>query len=345
MTLDIKRILVPLDFSTNSELALDYARAMAQRFGAELHLVHVCEVPALVAAPADTYAMAYAEWSECLADDAERQLVALQKRLPEVRTSSEVVFGNPAKCIVTAANVKRSDLIVMGTHGRGPIMHMLMGNVAERVVRAAPCPVLTVREPRKAAGEVQKTSAVVTAMCARGVLMLAVLLLPLQARAQGTELAQLVPGGELFRTYCTACHGASARGNGPLASSMTRKPADLTEIANRNGGSYPSDLVFRVIDGRKPVRGHGGANMPRRCVRALPGWWRCRDSAADDPGVGGVSRIAAGEAGALRMLFRADTGEQHHSGYGVAEAQDDPEGNLVGGGAVARAHGDQRAYD
>jgi universal stress protein A len=175
MAIDIKNILVPLDFSANSELALDYARATAQRFGAALHLLHVCEVPALVAAPADSYAMAYAEWSECLADDAERQLVGVQKRLPEVRTSTEVVFGNPAKCIVTAANVKRCDLIVMGTHGRGPIMHMLIGNVAERVVRAAPCPVVTVRERREAIREVEKTSAAVTAMYARGVLMLAVL--------------------------------------------------------------------------------------------------------------------------------------------------------------------------
>jgi nucleotide-binding universal stress UspA family protein len=172
MTLDIKKILVPLDFSASSELALDYARAVAQRFGAALHLVHVCEVPALVAAPADTYAMSYTEWSQSLADEAQRQLVDLQKRLTEVRTSTEVLFGNPARCIVTAANVERSDLIVMGTHGHGPIMHMLMGNVAERVVRAAPCPVLTVRLPREALREVERQSAEVTAMFARGVLML-----------------------------------------------------------------------------------------------------------------------------------------------------------------------------
>ena len=55
---------------------------------------------------------------------------------------------------------------------------------------------------------------------------------------------------------------ASARGDGPLATSMTRKPADLTEIAKRNGGVYPSELVFRTIDGKRPVRGHGGPDMP-----------------------------------------------------------------------------------
>lgn len=51
-------------------------------------------------------------------------------------------------------------------------------------------------------------------------------------------------------------------GDGPLASSMRRKPANLTQIAKRNGGQYPSELVYRVIDGRQPVRGHGGPDMP-----------------------------------------------------------------------------------
>jgi nucleotide-binding universal stress UspA family protein/mono/diheme cytochrome c family protein len=262
MTLDIKRILVPLDFSANSELALDYARAMAQRFGAALHLVHVCETPALIAAPADTDAMSLTEWSQSRADEAERQLADWQKRLPDVRTSTEVLFGNPARCIAMAANVERSDLIVMGTHGHGPIMHVLMGNVAERVVRTAPCPVLTVRELRETVREVEKKWAAVTAMCAVGAVMLAVLLLPAPARAQGAEMTQWLPGSELFRTYCASCHGPAARGDGPVASAMSRKPADLTEIAKRNGGQFPAEIVFRTIDGKRPVRGHGGPDMP-----------------------------------------------------------------------------------
>ena len=69
-------------------------------------------------------------------------------------------------------------------------------------------------------------------------------------------------GADLFRTYCAACHGTSARGDGPLADSMRRRPANLTEIAKRHGGSFPADLVFRTIDGRQPVRGHGGPDMP-----------------------------------------------------------------------------------
>ena len=73
---------------------------------------------------------------------------------------------------------------------------------------------------------------------------------------------QSTPGAEVFRTYCATCHGTSARGDGPLASSMKKKPANLTEIAKRNGGLFPSDLVFRTIDGRQPVHGHGGPDMP-----------------------------------------------------------------------------------
>jgi mono/diheme cytochrome c family protein len=69
-------------------------------------------------------------------------------------------------------------------------------------------------------------------------------------------------GDYLFRTYCASCHGTSARGDGPLAESMRKRPADLTEIARRNQGVFPRDQVFRIIDGRQSVKGHGGANMP-----------------------------------------------------------------------------------
>ena len=83
--------------------------------------------------------------------------------------------------------------------------------------------------------------------------------------AQASEPAQITqttPGGAVFQMYCAGCHGTAARGDGPLARAMTRKPANLTEIARRNGGQFPSDLVFRTIDGRHPVRGHGGPDMP-----------------------------------------------------------------------------------
>lgn len=263
MTLDIKRILVPTDFSANSERALDYANTLARRFGAAIHLLHVCEVPAMVTGSMDAYAIAYTDWSQRLGDEAERELTRLQPKLSGVPVSTEVLFGNPARCIVTAADTNAADLIVMGTHGHGPVMHLMMGNVAERVVRMAPCPVMTVRERRELVAEHEKETEVPRRMSTLASIGVASLMLLLPGGAFAQEpLKQNVPGGELFRTYCATCHGPTARGDGPLASSMARKPADLTEIAKRNGGQFPPELVFRTIDGRKPIRGHGGPDMP-----------------------------------------------------------------------------------
>lgn len=78
-------------------------------------------------------------------------------------------------------------------------------------------------------------------------------------------LAQSVTSGggqSTFELYCASCHGKSAKGDGPLASSMSRRPADLTLIAQRSGGTFDPDQVARIIDGRNPVRGHGGGEMP-----------------------------------------------------------------------------------
>jgi mono/diheme cytochrome c family protein len=69
-------------------------------------------------------------------------------------------------------------------------------------------------------------------------------------------------GHYVFKTYCASCHGASAQGDGPLANSMRRRPSNLTEITKRNKGNYPADLVYRIIDGRQKVGGHGGPDMP-----------------------------------------------------------------------------------
>jgi len=73
---------------------------------------------------------------------------------------------------------------------------------------------------------------------------------------------QSYSGSELFKTYCAACHGTSAHGDGPLAANMNKPPPDLTQFAARNGGVFPSALVAQIIDGRQPVKGHGGPDMP-----------------------------------------------------------------------------------
>jgi mono/diheme cytochrome c family protein len=78
----------------------------------------------------------------------------------------------------------------------------------------------------------------------------------------GQGATSAAAGSGLFTNYCATCHGPNAKGDGPMASALVKKPADLTLIAKRNGGKYPSDLVFRTIDGRNPVLGHGGQEMP-----------------------------------------------------------------------------------
>ncbi|MFA5909186.1 MAG: universal stress protein [Vicinamibacterales bacterium] len=260
MTPDIKSILVPVDFSSNSARALDYAHALATRLGASLHLIHVCEVPALRTGSMDAYAIAYSNWSQQLGEEAERQLLTLTPNLTGVRVSTEVLFGNPARAIVTAAEARKPDLIVMGTHGHGALMHALMGNVAERVVRMASCPVLTVREPQEPVADRWVTKGGVVAAVVLAVSLLApVAASPAAAQDTGR---QRVTGAEIYRTYCATCHGPNGRGDGPLADSMRRKPPDLTEIAKRNGGQYPSEVVYRTIDGKQPIRGHGGPDMP-----------------------------------------------------------------------------------
>jgi mono/diheme cytochrome c family protein len=69
-------------------------------------------------------------------------------------------------------------------------------------------------------------------------------------------------GPEVYRTYCATCHGVSARGDGPLAAHLRFVPPDLTLLAKRNGGKFDEAEVYRIIDGRKPVKGHGGPDMP-----------------------------------------------------------------------------------
>jgi mono/diheme cytochrome c family protein len=69
-------------------------------------------------------------------------------------------------------------------------------------------------------------------------------------------------GGSLFKTYCAVCHGKEAKGDGPLAEGLRIRPADLTTIAKRDKGKFDGDKVHRIIDGREPVKGHGGTDMP-----------------------------------------------------------------------------------
>ena len=69
-------------------------------------------------------------------------------------------------------------------------------------------------------------------------------------------------GSLLFANYCATCHGERATGDGPLAANLRKQPANLTLLARRNGGVFSPEMVARIIDGRKPLAGHGGGDMP-----------------------------------------------------------------------------------
>ena len=152
MTHSFKAILVPTDFSTASAPAMEYARMLGERFCAALHLLHVVEDPYLAAAWSEAYA-AIPDMREQLTKESGRRLEELTALLPNLATTTEVVVGSPAKTIVNVARTRGVDLIVMGTHGRSGVAHLLLGSVAERVVRLAACPVLTVRERAIKAGD------------------------------------------------------------------------------------------------------------------------------------------------------------------------------------------------
>jgi mono/diheme cytochrome c family protein len=71
-----------------------------------------------------------------------------------------------------------------------------------------------------------------------------------------------VAGAYSYKTHCASCHGIDGKGEGPLSDSLRFRPPDLTLIARRNGGTFPAERVYRIVDGRKPLKGHGGPDMP-----------------------------------------------------------------------------------
>jgi nucleotide-binding universal stress UspA family protein len=149
MTRGFTRILVPTDFSAPSDAALVTAKELAARFGASLHLIHVLEDPYAVAAySADALGYLPPGIKDSWQRDAEQRLDALltlDERAELMATTKVLFSGSAAREIVEHAQNNQIDLIVMGTHGRGGLAHLLLGSVAERVVRIAACPVLTVR--------------------------------------------------------------------------------------------------------------------------------------------------------------------------------------------------------
>lgn len=147
--IEIKTILVPTDFSDCAAAAVRYAKQLAEKFESAIHLLYVIPDSSLILPEAVVPAMTQ------LPDVNELQIVAkegLKKVIDEFglenyKPEFESRFGSPAEQIIETAKDQKADLIVIGTHGRGAIAHFLLGSVAERVVRHATCPVLTVRHP------------------------------------------------------------------------------------------------------------------------------------------------------------------------------------------------------
>jgi universal stress protein A len=144
--MEIRQILAPTDFSKFSKQAIESAFALAQTFGAKLLLLHVVELPAY---PVEGFVPS--TMGTTLIDDLRRQAsLDLAQVLPEppnatVEVSRQVDLGTPYRKIVEVAEAVKADLIVMATHGCTGLSHLVMGSVAERMVRTAPCAVLTIR--------------------------------------------------------------------------------------------------------------------------------------------------------------------------------------------------------
>ena len=147
--IDLRRILVPTDYSKSSQNALTYAAAFAEKFGAELYLLHVVQDLALFIPEAVSVAPPVTPPIEQMTAAVREglQRVVRENDLGRFTVHCEVREGTPFYEIIQFAKDTAIDLIIMGTHGRSGLAHVLLGSVTEKVVRKAPCPVLTVRDP------------------------------------------------------------------------------------------------------------------------------------------------------------------------------------------------------
>jgi len=140
-----KKILFPTDFSTSSDAALKYATTLARDMGATLVIVHIEEPPAAYGGGEMYYGLPDPDVAAL-----KKMLEAIKPTDPAVTFEHRLVTGQPAREIVELAKEDGVDLIVMGTHGRTGLGRILMGSVAEAVIRRAPCPVFTFKEPPQA---------------------------------------------------------------------------------------------------------------------------------------------------------------------------------------------------
>jgi nucleotide-binding universal stress UspA family protein len=147
----LKKILVATDFGEASEAALTYGRDLARSYGATMHVLHVVE--SVLASIADSESIGtLMDLQTQIERNARKQMESIITDEDRTTLHAQAIVltsGRAAEAIVEYAKNNAVDLIVMGTHGRRALAHLWMGSVAERVVRMAPCPVLTVRHPER----------------------------------------------------------------------------------------------------------------------------------------------------------------------------------------------------
>ncbi len=138
-------IVVPIDFSAHSKEAVETAIGLARRLGGQIHLVHALQFPAAIATPGGI--MVSDEWWNSVRDAAGRKLLKAANTVSEAGVTVETHLGDGPSdvVIVNLAKKLEADLIVMGTRGLSGLKHVLLGSVAERTVRSAPCPVMTLK--------------------------------------------------------------------------------------------------------------------------------------------------------------------------------------------------------
>jgi universal stress protein A len=147
-----KQILVPIDFSETSDAALNYSKTLATAVGAMLHVLHVMDDP-LLGFKLPDHICPIPAIRKLMEQEAKEHMskVFTADEQKKFRAEMTTVWGSPYLKVIEYAKEHGIDLIDMGSHGRGMIGHLLLGNVAERVVRHAACPVLVIRPPQDAA--------------------------------------------------------------------------------------------------------------------------------------------------------------------------------------------------
>jgi nucleotide-binding universal stress UspA family protein len=152
MMIALKRVLVATDFGEAAEVALNYGRELARTFGATLEVLHVCDNAVAHGLGGDGLVGDYSPVQHEMENAARTELDALltDEDRAVLRAKAVLVSSSkPAQAIVDYAKASCADLVVVGTHGRGSMAQLVMGSVAERVVRLASCPVLTLRHPER----------------------------------------------------------------------------------------------------------------------------------------------------------------------------------------------------